>query len=254
MKNKIETRKARKLIQPCGLHCVKVKDLGVSFGSQVVLSHVDLHVHCGQMLAVIGKNGAGKTTLIRAMLEEVPHTGRVEFRSVEAGNLKKLRIGYVPQKLNIDRSTPMDVYDLIASFKSKYPIFLRSKRLYREIKDALAIFQAEDLIDQPVGQLSGGQLQRVLLSMAVMDDPDLLLLDEPVAGIDQNGLDLFYKNMVYLRDHYDAAIIIISHDLDYVKKYADQVVLLDQTVKAHGTPKEVYDSEAFHQIFGEVEP
>jgi zinc transport system ATP-binding protein len=188
------------------------------------------------------------------MLEEVPHTGRVEFRSVEAGNLKKLRIGYVPQKLNIDRSTPMDVYDLIASFKSKYPIFLRSKKLYQEIKDALAIFQAEDLIDQPVGQLSGGQLQRVLLSMAVMDDPDLLLLDEPVAGIDQNGLDLFYKNMVYLRDHYDAAIIIISHDLDYVKKYADQVVLLDQTVKAHGTPKEVYDSEAFHQIFGEVEP
>ena len=90
--------------------------------------------------------------------------------------------------------------------------------------------------------------------MAVMDDTDLLLLDEPVAGIDQNGLDLFYKYMVYLRDHYDAAIIIISHDLDYVKKYADQVVLLDQTVKAHGTPKEVYDSEAFHQIFGEVEP
>lgn len=249
-KNKKGSAYRRKLIKPCGLHCVRVKDLGVTFGDQVVLSHVNLHVHCGQMLAVIGKNGAGKSTLIRAMLDEVKHTGSVEFRNREAGMVKKLRIGYVPQKLNIDRNTPMNVYDLIASFKSRFPIFLKSKRLYRDIQDALDVFQAKELIDQPVGQLSGGQLQRVLLSMAVMDDPDLLLLDEPVSGIDQNGLDLFYKNMTYLRNHYDAAIIIISHDLDYVRKYADEVVLLDQTVRASGSPSEVYSSEAFREVFG----
>lgn len=249
-KNKERNPYRRKLIRPCGLHCVRVNDLGVKFGDQVVLSHVNLHVHCGQMLAVIGQNGAGKSTLIRAMLDEVKHTGTVEFRNREAGMVKKLRIGYVPQKLNIDRNTPMDVYDLIASFKSRFPIFLKSKKLYGEIEDALDVFQAKDLIDHPVGQLSGGQLQRVLLSMAVMDDPDLLLLDEPVAGIDQNGLDLFYKNMTYLRNHYDAAIIIISHDLDYVRKYADQVVLLDQTVKASGSPAEVYASDAFREVFG----
>lgn len=242
----------KKLIKPCGFHCVKVKKLGVSFGSQVVLKDVNLHVHCGSILAVIGQNGAGKSTLIRAMLDEVPHTGSIEFKNVEDGAMQKIRVGYVPQHLNIDKSTPMDVYDLMASFRSRFPVFIKSGKLHAEIIEALKVFQAEDLIDQPVGSLSGGQLQRVLLSLSVMDDPDLLLLDEPVSGVDQNGLDLFYQNMVYIRDHFDVAIIIISHDLQYVRKYADEVILLDQTVLAEGSPEDVYASEAFRKTFGDI--
>ncbi len=96
---------------------------------------------------------------------------------------------------------------------------------------------------------SGGQLQRVLLSMAIMDEPNLLLLDEPVSGIDQNGMELFYKTMDYLKTHYDLAIILISHDLDYVAKYADHVVLLDKTVAKQGTVKEVFESKEFERIF-----
>ena len=111
------------------------------------------------------------------------------------------------------------------------------------------MFEAEDLIDKQVCNLSGGQLQRVLLSLAVMDEPNLLLLDEPVSGIDQNGMELFFRTMTYLKEHYDLAIILISHDLDYVAKYADHVVLLDKTVLKQGTVREVYDSPEFAQIF-----
>lgn len=101
-----------------------------------------------------------------------------------------------------------------------------------------------------VCNLSGGQLQRVLLSMAVMDEPNLLLLDEPVSGIDQNGMELFYRTMDYLKKNFDLAIILISHDLDYVAKYADKVLLLDKTILKQGTPKEVYASKEFGRIFG----
>ena len=113
----------------------------------------------------------------------------------------------------------------------------------------LSVFEAEDLIDKQVCNLSGGQLQRVLLSLAVMDEPNLLLLDEPVSGIDQNGMELFFRTMTYLKEHYDLAIILISHDLDYVAKYADHVVLLDKTVLKQGTVREVYDSPEFERIF-----
>ncbi len=238
--------------KPCGLHSVKLKNIGVTFGDQVVLEDINLQIHCGSMAAIIGRNGAGKSTLIRAILGEIPHTGSVVFTDTENGHMKKLRIGYVPQSINLESNTPMDVYDLMASFRYNYPVFLKSKKIYAEIKEALKEFEADYLIDQPVGKLSGGELQRVLLSMAVMDNPNLLLLDEPVSGIDKNGMDLFYEKMDYLRKNYDMPIIIISHDLDYVAKFADKVVLIDQTVLAEGNPKEVYESEAFRKVFGDT--
>ena len=126
---------------------------------------------------------------------------------------------------------------------------IRRKKIEARIKETLEVFEAEELIDKQVCNLSGGQLQRVLLSMAIMDEPNLLLLDEPVSGIDQNGMELFYKTMDYLKTHYDLAIILISHDLDYVAKYADHVVLLDKTVVKQGTVKEVFESKEFERIF-----
>lgn len=240
----------RKIKKPCGFHCIKMKDIGVSFGEQVVLEHINLHIHCGSLTAIIGRNGAGKSTLLRAILGEIPHSGTITFSDTENGQIRHLKIGYVPQSLNLESNAPMSVYDLIASFRYRTPIFYKSKRRYEEIREALAEFEAADLIDRPVGKLSGGQLQRVLLSLAVMDNPNLLLLDEPVSGIDKNGMDLFYEKMDYLRTNYDMAIIVISHDLDYVAKYADKVVLIDQTVAADGTVREVYESEAFRKVFG----
>lgn len=241
----------KKIIEPCGLHCIKMNHLGVRIGEQVILEDVNMHIHCGTLTAVIGRNGAGKTTLIRAILDDIPHEGSIDFRDTENGRMRKLKIGYVPQSLNIEKRTPLSVYDLIASYQDRAPVFLyKKKRLYEEIREALRIFEVEDLIDRQVCNLSGGQLQRVLLSMAIMDEPNLLLLDEPVSGIDQNGMDLFYKTMDYLKKNFDLAIVLISHDLDYVKRYADKVLLLDKTVLKQGSPREVFGSSQFREVFG----
>ena len=159
-------------------------------------------MHCGSLNAIIGKNGAGKSTLIRAMLGDIPHTGDIEFRDTKDGRMQNLKIGYVPQSINIEKNTPVSVYDLLASYESRYPVFLpKNRKLYEKIKAHLRIFEAEELIDKQVCNLSGGQLQRVLLALAVMDEPNLLLLDEPVSGIDQNGMELFFKTMDYLKKH-----------------------------------------------------
>ena len=220
------------------------------FLDETLFDSVSFNVDSNDKIGFIGVNGAGKSTLIRAVLGNIPHTGDIEFRDTKDGKIQKLKIGYVPQSVNIEKDTPVSVYDLLASYESHYPVFLpKSRKLYEKIKENLSVFEAEDLIDKQVCNLSGGQLQRVLLSLAVMDEPNLLLLDEPVSGIDQNGMELFFRTMTYLKEHYDLAIILISHDLDYVAKYADHVVLLDKTVLKQGTVREVYDSPEFERIF-----
>ncbi len=244
----------RKIIEPCGLHCIKINHLSVTISGQEILTDINLHIHCGTLNAVIGKNGAGKSTLVRAVLGSLPHTGSIEFKDREDGRLQKLKIGYVPQSINIEKGTPVSVYDLMAGFQSRFPVFLHKRaKLYEDIKERLSVFEADYLIDKQVCNLSGGELQRVLLSLAVMDEPNLLLLDEPVSGMDQNGMELFYHLMDYLKKHFDLAVILISHDLDYVARYADWVVLLDQTVLKQGPPKEVYRSSEFQQVFGRAE-
>ena len=241
----------RKIIKPCGLHCIKVNHLSVTMGEQEILKDINLHIHCGTLNAVIGKNGAGKSTLIRAMLGDIPHSGSIEFKDRENGSLQRLKIGYVPQSLNIEKHTPVSVYDMIACFQSRVPVFLKKSRSLRErILEHLSMFGAEALIDKQVCNLSGGELQRVLLSMAVMDAPNLLLLDEPVSGMDQNGTELFYKTIYDLKEHYDLAVVLISHDLDYVARYADQVILLDKEVLRQGSVKEVYKSAEYERVFG----
>ncbi|MEE1305542.1 MAG: metal ABC transporter ATP-binding protein [Agathobacter sp.] len=244
----------RKIIQACGFHCIKINNLGVNFADQVVLENVNMHIHCGSLNAIIGKNGAGKSTLVRAILDDIPHTGSIEFKDTKDGHMQRLKIGYVPQAINIEKNTPVSVYDLIASYHFKYPAFLpKSKKIENKIRETLRIFEAEELIDKQVCNLSGGQLQRVLLSMAILDEPNLLLLDEPVSGIDQNGMELFFETMDYLKKNYDLAIILISHDLDYVARYADQVYLLDKTVVKHGKVKDVYQSPEFEAVFSKGE-
>lgn len=240
----------KKIIQACGFHCIKINNMGVKFADQVVLEDINLHIHCGSLNAIIGKNGAGKSTLIKAILDDIPHTGNIEFKDTKDGHMQKLKIGYVPQSINIEKNTPVSVYDLIASYQFNYPVFLpKNKKIESKIKEVLRVFEAEELIDRQVCKLSCGQLQRVLLSMAIMDEPNLLLLDEPVSGIDQKGMELFYKTMDYLKSHFDLAIILISHDLDYVAKYANKVILLDKTIIKQGSVKEVFSSPEFEKTF-----
>lgn len=244
----------RKIIKPCGLHCIKVNHLGVTLGGQEILKDINLHIHCGSLNAIIGRNGAGKSTLIRAILGDIPHSGNIEFKDSENGRIQKLKIGYVPQSLNIEKQTPVSVYDMIAAYQSNVPVFaVKSHKQRERILEHLRVFKAEYLIDKQVCNLSGGELQRVMLSMAIMNEPNLLILDEPVSGIDQNGMELFYKTIYQLKENYDLAVILISHDLEYVKRYADKVVLLDGTILKQGNVKEVFSSGEFTRVFGKKE-
>ena len=235
----------------CGLHCIKMEDIGVYAGKTPIIEHVNVHIHCGKLTAVIGRNGAGKSTLIKAILGEVAHEGTIEFRDMKENKVKKLKIGYVPQYLNIKKDAPVSVYDLFAGCISNVPVFLcRKKTLYNEIINRLALFEAENLIDKRLGDLSGGELQRVLLAIACTPVPNLLLLDEPVSGVDRKGMELFYRTIHNLKEKYDLSVILVSHDLTLVKEYADSVILLDKTVLKEGAPEEVMESPEFHEIFG----
>ena len=233
-------------------HCIRINNLGVKLGKDVILDDVSLHMHCGELTVVIGPNGAGKSTLLKAILGDVPHEGTIDLKETATGNQGNMKIGYVPQSLNIEREIPITVYDLFASFISNTPTWLfKSKKLYNKIYEQLKIFSVEDCIDKQVGKLSGGQLQRVMLSIAITPMPNLLILDEPVSGIDENGVRDFYRVVNELKTKYDLAILLVSHDLHLVKKYADKVILLDKTILAQGTPDEVYMNDSFREIFGE---
>ena len=248
--SKVKIKSARFPEAACGLHCIQMKNICVRDGAQTIIENINLHIHCGKITVIIGKNGAGKSTLIKAILGEMKHEGSIEFTDLKNQTMEHMRIGYVPQYINMEKNTPMSVYDLFAAFISNSPIFFhKSHKIYKLVKEQLAVFEAQDLIDKRACDLSGGELQRVLLSIAITPIPNLLLLDEPVSGIDKNGMQLFYQNIGKLKSNFDLAMIIVSHDFDFVRKYADHVILLDKTIVKEGNPSEVLDSEEFHRVF-----
>ena len=233
------------------LCCTKIEDFSVRIGRTDIFSHVNIHIHCGQLTAVIGPNGAGKSTLLRAILGEVPHTGVLHYVDAKGKHTGHPIIGYVPQYLRFDVSSPTSVMDLFMACLSRRPVWLcSSKKLRPRVLRSLARVKAEYLIDRRLGALSGGELQRVLLALALDPMPDLLLLDEPVSGVDQNGLELFYDIVADLREKEDMAIILISHDLNLVATHADQVVPLNKEVVCSGTPEEVFRDARTKKIFG----
>jgi len=235
----------------CGLCCTKIENFGVSFGKKVILENVNLHIHCGELTAIIGPNGAGKSTLFKSILGEVKHTGQLTFIDTKGIHDGNPLIGYVPQQLNFDLSTPTSVLDVFAACNTKMPTwFSISKKTQIRVYESLKKVKAEHLIKRRLGELSGGELQRILLALALDPIPDLLLLDEPVSGIDQKGLELFYSTVSELRKEYDLSIILISHDLNLVSKYADRVILLDKTVKCSGDPKTVFKDKEAIKLFG----
>lgn len=234
----------------CGLCRIQVSDVSVTRERQPILSHVNMHIHCGQLTALIGQNGAGKTTLIRALLGEIPYTGTIGHLDHHEKSIPHLRIGYVPQTLEFDRAMPVTVEDFIAAAISKRPVWTGiGKKTREKVEEALAAVRGQGLCKSPLGKLSGGELQRVLLAMALTPQPDLLVLDEPVSGVDRNGLTVFLDTVSALRDSRHMAILLVSHDLSLVRQYADYVVLLDKTVLAQGTPEEVFATGEFAQAF-----
>lgn len=235
----------------CSICRVELKDVTVTSGRDVLLDHVSLELHCKELTALIGKNGAGKTTLLKAMLKERPYEGEIIFERVGENTSRPPVIGYVPQQLLFDKSTPVSVLDFMGAADRKRPVWTGHSKSYRKkVQQRLELFQCAHVIDRRLGDLSGGELQRVLLAMAIEPLPDLLILDEPVSGVDFRGLDMFYHMVSSLRDKHHMSILLVSHDLALIEKYADRAVLLNKKVLAEGTVEEVFATEAFSQTFG----
>lgn len=235
----------------CGLCSIEMKNISVISGEDTLLDNVNLTFHCGELTALIGKNGAGKTTLLRTLLGERHYKGKISFTDHHGTVLPVPKIGYVPQHLDFDKSMPVSVADFIAAAKGGNAVwFGKNKKMKESIQKMLDDMECGYLADRRLGALSGGELQRVLLALATDPVPDLLVLDEPVSGVDVAGLDLFYKRIMELRDEQHMAVLLVSHDLGLIRKYADKVVLLDKTVVAEGEADDVFKTDAFKEAFG----
>ena len=229
--------------------CLKVQNVSVKIGGDKILKNVNLHVHCGQLVALIGPNGAGKSTLLKALLGEREFDGNILF-SVPGSRRAKARIGYVPQSPNFDPGDPLSVADLFTCCLSRRPAFLGPSKQDRElILECLDRVHGEDLIDKRVGTLSGGELQRVLLALALEPMPNILILDEPLSGVDIEGQTGLMDMLDEIRRDFDLSILMTTHDFSMLPRYADRVVLIDHEVKRQGTPEEVLDSPEFRTAF-----
>ena len=229
--------------------CLRVENLSVRIGTDDILRDVNLHAHCGEMVALIGPNGAGKSTFLKAVLGQREYDGTIAF-SEPGQRSKKPRIGYVPQSPAFDPSDPVSVADLFACCMSKRPAFLGlGKTMRATVLECLERVHGEELIDKRIGTLSGGELQRVLLALALEPMPNILILDEPLSGVDVEGMETLMDMLDEIRKTCDLSILMTTHDFSMLPRYADQVVLIDHGIKIKGTPAQVLDSPEFRETF-----
>jgi zinc transport system ATP-binding protein len=233
---------------------VSVRGLSVHLGDKPVLNGVDLDLVQGRITALIGLNGSGKTTLLRALLKEIPYSGQVHFHCGHDHSLPMPRhIGYVPQKLSVDARLPLTVRDLLAMALQGTPIFLGIRpRTQRRMVELLNRVKADlSLLDKPVERISGGELQRVLLALALYPEPELLLLDEPAQGIDFQDEEMFYEIIAGLSRKEGVTILLVSHDISVVSRHADHVLCLTNgRIQCQGHPHTVLSEQMLQQIFG----
>jgi len=222
---------------------VDLANVGAQRGGVSILQDVTARIPHGACTAIIGPNGAGKTTLLRCLLGLLPHTGTITRRF--------RRLGYVPQRLALDRSLPLTAEEALTIAISDRPVFLGLSRAHRErARTLLAEVCADHLAQRPLGGLSGGELQRVMLAQALGRDPDLLVLDEPGTGLDTHGHRLCCDLTADARRRRGITQVMVSHDLDIVAAHADHVILLDRTVLKQGPPSEVLVPTTLDRAFG----
>ena len=214
---------------------IEVRNLNVAYGRKKVLKDVNLTLSKDEIVTIVGPNGSGKTTLFKSIIGSVPITsGKVFIKP-------NLKIGYVPQVLNIDRSMPLTVERFLK---------LAKNRNDQGLLKARQILGSDDLLSNQISNLSAGQLQRVLLWHALMNDPDILLLDEATRGLDQPGSAAFYKKIEEIRDTTGCAILMISHDLHVVMSASNRVICLNGHICCQGEPKSVASSPEYKAMFG----
>ena len=232
--------------------CLKLEGLSVQLQGERILQDVSFHLHCGEIAALIGPNGAGKSSLFRCILGQMPHQGKITFSPARgpAIPLSAPLTGYVPQAPSFDRGDPVSVLDFFTAATSRWPVFLPIPGKYRERAErCLERVHGADLLDRPMGGLSGGQLQRVLLAMALEPIPHILILDEPLSGVDIEGEHQLLEMLDELRTQYDLSILFSTHDFATLGQFADKVILLNQGVVKIGTPDQVLAAPEFYETF-----
>ncbi|MCR4322705.1 MAG: metal ABC transporter ATP-binding protein [Candidatus Azambacteria bacterium] len=223
---------------------LEVKNVSVKVGREKVVDDVSFSIKKGENVAIIGPNGSGKTTLLRALLGSVRYQGEVIWH-------EKPIIGYVPQKFDFDKTVPFTVEEffLVYSRKSK-GFWFPSHSALKEIRKCLSYVKAEHLIKKNLGEISHGELQRVLIAQAVFERPNILLLDEPTASVDVEGERTIYYLVREMVKDFSLTSIIISHDLHVVHDFADRVICLNRKMLCEGTPRAVLNKENLGELYG----
>ena len=214
---------------------VEARGVSLRFGRRNVLDAVDLSVRAGEIVTLIGLNGAGKSTLIRVIL------GIVRPDSGEVARVPGLRIGYSPQYVQRDPIMPMTVRRFLT---------LGAPATRKDLEAALDEVGADPILDYPVAEISGGEMQRVLLARALLRKPGLLVLDEPLAGVDVTSQSELYRLIATIRDRYGCGVLLVSHDLHLVMAATDTVVCLNRHVCCTGGPEAVLRDPEFISLFG----
>ena len=240
--------------------CLNIDHLTVQLQGDSILEDVSFHLHCGEIVALIGPNGAGKSSLFRSILGQMPYKGNITFSPAKGPAIRladgavtggsRPLVGYVPQSPSFDRGDPVSVLDFFTAATAKWPVWLPVPKTYREQAAAsLSRVHGEDLLDKPMGALSGGQLQRVLLALALEPVPHILILDEPLSGVDIEGEHQLLEMLDELRKEYDLSIFLSTHDFATLSTFADKVILLNKRVLKAGTPEELLSSPEFYETF-----
>lgn len=211
---------------------LEVSNLNVKFQDRLVLEGVSFKVKTGTTLAIVGPNGAGKTVLFRALLNLIPYTGEIRWA-------QGVKIGYVPQRLSAG-DVPISVEEFL-SFKKAANIekSLRAVRL-----------EEEGLLDRPLGVLSGGQLQRVLIAWALIDEPKVLLFDEPTTGVDLDSEEAIYEMLNELEREHGITVLLISHDVHIIRDYSEHMLALNRRVICFAESEEITKASVLHAIYG----
>ncbi|MEK7647543.1 MAG: metal ABC transporter ATP-binding protein [Patescibacteria group bacterium] len=222
---------------------ISTTDLSYTQEHRVILESISVAIPEGSMTMIIGPNGAGKTTLIRLILGLLtPTSGTVLIAGMSPAQARS-KVGYVPQRFAVDATIPITVSEFLTLTYTATAV---------EIKGALAeVGLAASIARAQLATLSGGQLQRVLIARAILGRPEILVLDEPVSNVDAGGTRSIYDHLEHLRDTHNMTIIVVSHEMDIVSRYASFVVCVNRSILCTGTAHEVLKSEAMHHVYGE---